>query len=245
MAETQAPKYECGSAAPAAASPPSLDLDDAGPGDLLEEILPENAYLNHDLNYNVWDHVLYGKAAGQPNLQLLLNTSCVDTQTSGQIESAGGIGKTTAEMQTAKTFETWGTCDNKGVWTIDEGNDYPRLWWENQPGEPIQLPRLSDLLLGTGTVDDPFLIYTPDELNMIGLYACEWNKHFKLMANIDLSGFDGIDGRPTFNLIAPETPFTGVFDGNGYEVQHLTVNRGLEYLHRSARHLHLVLPNRR
>jgi len=60
-----------------------------------------------------------------------------DTLTSGQITSAGGTGKNTAEMQTAKTFldAGWdfvgetknGTAD---IWWILEGKDYPRLWWE-------------------------------------------------------------------------------------------------------------------
>jgi hypothetical protein len=60
-----------------------------------------------------------------------------DTETSGQTISAGGTGKTTTEMQTAKTFldAGWdfvgetanGTAD---IWRILEGKDYPRLWWE-------------------------------------------------------------------------------------------------------------------
>ncbi len=60
-----------------------------------------------------------------------------DTQTCGQAKSAGGTGKTTAEMQTAKTFldAGWdfvgetknGTAD---LWWINDGRDYPRLWWE-------------------------------------------------------------------------------------------------------------------
>jgi len=60
-----------------------------------------------------------------------------DVETSGQTTSAGGIGKTTAEMQTANTFlETgWDFVDEtaKGtddIWWILEGQDYPRLWWE-------------------------------------------------------------------------------------------------------------------
>ncbi len=162
-------------------------------------------------------------------------TDCFwDTQTSGQSTSAGGAGKTTAEMQKTSTFRGWGTCGNGGVWTINEGNDYPRLWWECQPGETIRMPILPDLLLGTGTEDDPFLIYTAEELNTIGLFPCEWNKHFKLMEDIDLSSFDGKEGRPPFNMIAPGvlgglglffwgTPFTGVFDGNSHTISHLTV----------------------
>jgi hypothetical protein len=49
----------------------------------------------------------------------------------------GSYGKTTAEMQTAATFldAGWdfrGETDNgtDDIWWIEEGVDYPRLWWE-------------------------------------------------------------------------------------------------------------------
>jgi hypothetical protein len=63
-----------------------------------------------------------------------------DVQTSRQAQSAGGTGKTTAKMQTAATFVDagWDFVDEtangtEDIWWIDEGNDYPRLWWELIP----------------------------------------------------------------------------------------------------------------
>jgi hypothetical protein len=60
-----------------------------------------------------------------------------DIETSGQTTSAGGEGKTTAEMQTASTFleAGWDFVDETengtdDIWWILEGKDYPRLWWE-------------------------------------------------------------------------------------------------------------------
>ncbi|MBP7052919.1 MAG: hypothetical protein KBE65_18090 [Phycisphaerae bacterium] len=61
-----------------------------------------------------------------------------DMLTSGQTTSpGGGTGRKPAEMQTAKTFLDTGwdfvgeTVNGTGdVWWIEEGNDYPRLWWE-------------------------------------------------------------------------------------------------------------------
>jgi len=48
-----------------------------------------------------------------------------------------GDGLTTAEMQTASTFleAGWDFIDEtengtEDIWWIDEGQDYPRLWWE-------------------------------------------------------------------------------------------------------------------
>jgi hypothetical protein len=65
-------------------------------------------------------------------------TDCFwDLDTSGQSTSAAGLGKTTAKMQTAKTFLDAGwdfigetANGTEDLWSIDEGKDYPRLWWE-------------------------------------------------------------------------------------------------------------------
>ncbi len=142
-----------------------------------------------------------------------------DIQTSGQLTSADGTGKTTAQMQMASTFIGWAGCGNEGIWTIDEGNDYPRLWWENKPGEALYIQQLSDFVIGSGTEDDPYLIYTAEELNVIGVFPCDWDKNFKLMADIDLTGFTGTD----FNIIGYYGwPFTGVFDGSGHIISNFT-----------------------
>ncbi|MHC4072109.1 MAG: GLUG motif-containing protein [Planctomycetota bacterium] len=152
-----------------------------------------------------------------------------DIQTSLQTISAGGAGKTSVELQRTGTFLIWGTCGNEGTWTINEDNDYPALWWENKIGEPITVgASLYGLLTGEGVQDNPYLIYTSEELNLIGLFPCDWDKHFKLMADIDLSDFDGKQDRPAFNIIGSGrksragVPFTGVFDGNGYKIANFT-----------------------
>jgi hypothetical protein len=64
-----------------------------------------------------------------------------DIQSSGQTRSAaGGTGLTTSEMQMAGTFLSagWDFIDETengtdDIWWIDEGRDYPRLWWEAIP----------------------------------------------------------------------------------------------------------------
>ncbi|MHC4112769.1 MAG: GLUG motif-containing protein [Planctomycetota bacterium] len=142
-----------------------------------------------------------------------------DIETSGQSDSAGGKGKTTAQMMMADTFLHWGTCGQ--VWTIDEGVDYPRLVWEQRPGEPIVgiIP-----LEGDGDPNNPYLIYTAEELNVIGLLTCVLDKHFKLMANLDLSQYTGIE----FNIIVR---FSGTFDGNGHTISNFTyTSTGTDYI---------------
>ncbi len=68
-----------------------------------------------------------------------------DTETSGQADDGSGMGKTTADMQMAATFleagwdfedETANGTDD--IWWIEEGQDYPRLWWEPRPA--VRLP---------------------------------------------------------------------------------------------------------
>lgn len=88
---------------------------------------------------------------------------------------------------------------------------------------------------GTGQFEDPYLIYTAEQMNAIGAEPNDWSKHFCLMADVDLSDFDGREGRPSFNRIAPGAgdaasfrgkPFTGVFNGNGHTISHLTIAGG-------------------
>ncbi len=150
-----------------------------------------------------------------------------DIQTSDQNDMCGNTnifglrtvcddscGKTTAKMKMASTFTGW-WCSS--VWKIDDGRDYPRLWWEDKPGEFVLT--LSTFLEGSGTQVDPYLIYTAEQLNIIGSVHCDWDKHFKLMADIDLVSHAGTN----FNIIGDyDVPFTGVFDGNGHTISHLT-----------------------
>jgi hypothetical protein len=86
---------------------------------------------------------------------------------------------------------------------------------------------------GSGTEEDPYLISDANHMQAIGADANDWDKHFKLMADIDLSYYDGQDGRPQFNMIADyPNNFVGVFDGNGHVIRNFTVS--LTGLHRGV-----------
>ncbi len=141
-------------------------------------------------------------------------TDCFwDTETSGQATSTGGMGKTTLEMYAASTFVAWGACVS--VWTIDDGRDYPRLVWENGPGRIIAGPTFAG---GSGTIEDPFLIASAEDLDTLSLYSCHWDRHFKLVTDIDLSG------RTWMGPVVLR--FSGIFDGNGHTVSHLAITGG-------------------
>jgi hypothetical protein len=142
-----------------------------------------------------------------------------DIETSSQSSSAGGKGRTTSQMKTANTFIGWGGCGNEGIWTIDEGNDYPRLAWEGRPGQPLPEQQLADFVTGAGTDSDPYLICTAEQLNLVGLFICEWEKHYKLVADIDLADYTGAE----FNIVgSTEILFTGVFDGDRHTISNFT-----------------------
>ncbi|XHR30493.1 MAG: FAD-dependent oxidoreductase [Chthoniobacteraceae bacterium] len=50
---------------------------------ILEEIQLENQYVNPDGNYSVWDGLLWGKLAFQPNLTVFLNCACTGAEMDG------------------------------------------------------------------------------------------------------------------------------------------------------------------
>ena len=68
---------------------------------------------------------------------------------------------------------------------------------------------------GTGEPNDPYLIYTAEHLNSIGLHEEDWGKHFKLMADVDLGFYTGM----SFNTIRT---FSGVFDGGGQSISNFS-----------------------
>jgi hypothetical protein len=71
---------------------------------------------------------------------------------------------------------------------------------------------------GSGEPNDPYLIYTAEQMNAIGTEPNDWDKQFKLMADIDLSTCTGSQ----FNIIGGNSAFTGVFDGDGHTISNFT-----------------------
>jgi len=129
-------------------------------------------------------------------------------EVSGQAVSAGGIGMTTAEMKITSTYVQW-WCPH--VWTINEGNDYPHLWWEDMPGKLMGTPNWD----GLGTANDPYLIYTVEQLTSISSNPCDHGSYYRLMSDFNLAGF------VYHNAVI--SGFTGVLDGNGHIISNLMI----------------------
>jgi len=150
-----------------------------------------------------------------------------DKEASGISYSEGGEGKSTAAMMDPNTFIPW-ACSTSGIWTIDTHSDYPRLAWEGLPGEPIAPPAEPGGYYdgGAGEPNDPYRIATPLHLWRIGMYSCDWDKHFLLVADVNLADHDYED-RP-FRAIGwrgnEDDPrvgsFNGTFDGDDHSISH-------------------------
>ena len=65
-------------------------------------------------------------------------------------------------------------------------------------------------------------------MQAIGADANDWDRHFVLMADVDLGGYTGEE----FNIIGDfATPFAGVFDGNGHRIYNFTYySTGTHYI---------------
>lgn len=75
---------------------------------------------------------------------------------------------------------------------------------------------------GTGTVDDPYLISTPEQLNMV---RGNLSGYYKLVNDIDLISYDNWE--PIGNS---KSKFAGSLDGNNHKITNLKINRpGTKY----------------
>ena len=84
------------------------------------------------------------------------------------------------------------------------------------------LPAYARYSGGTGDPNDPYRIATPEDLNDIGRYEEDWDKHFILVNDVNLAEYTGAQ----FKIIGPNynTSFNGVFDGNGKRIWNFTWN---------------------
>ncbi|HUV65009.1 MAG TPA: GLUG motif-containing protein [Sedimentisphaerales bacterium] len=144
-----------------------------------------------------------------------------DMETSGQSGSDGGVGLTTAEMMDPYMLGLNG-FSNDPNWVLDPGRDYPRLAWEGTPGDIIHEPEI-DWLEGSGSAESPYRIDSPEQLIMLGKASILWDRSFVLCADINLD--PNLPNVPVFGQ-AVIPVFTGVFDGGGHTISHLTIQGG-------------------
>jgi hypothetical protein len=139
-----------------------------------------------------------------------------DIETSGLLGSDGGIGLTTAEMMDPEFIGLNGLANNPN-WILDPGKDYPRLAWENTPGELIPQP-LINWMNGNGTPEIPYQITNVDQLIRLSKTGMLADRNFILMNDLDL------DGLSWFQAVIP--CFSGSFNGNGFSIRHVSIQGG-------------------
>jgi uncharacterized protein (TIGR02145 family) len=161
---------------------------------------------------------------GSPNVQ----SSYWDTQTSGQLASNGGEGKTTGYMLEQELYAGW---DFNETWAIQEYQTYPYLRWQSQPGDhnfvsDIQGPFAG----GAGTPTNPWQISTREQLDSLRRYLGpeHSDKYFMIINDIDLYNYPAT-GPGWLPIGIDSNPFFGHLDGNGHSLSSLNLNRSTLY----------------
>ncbi|MFR9524309.1 MAG: GLUG motif-containing protein, partial [Rikenellaceae bacterium] len=86
------------------------------------------------------------------------------------------------------------------------------------------------LSTGSGTQEDPFLIYSAENMRKVGTGTDDWSlsAHYKLMCDVDLGGIDnsgaGVAANQWAAIGTSSENFTGTFDGGGYKISGIYIN---------------------
>jgi GLUG motif-containing protein len=132
---------------------------------------------------------------------------------------AGVLGKTDSEMRLRASYVSQG-WDFLNVWAIEELADYPILLtasYDFCKQVPQQnTPPFAVGVAADGTAAKPYPLCTVEQMQHLQSSPALWSKHFRLMGDIDLTGFTGTIG--DINQY-----FTGGFDGNGRKLSNFSM----------------------
>ena len=168
----------------------------------------QNCYAVSTVSVGVDSYNIGGLCGGGDNIVI---NSFWDAQVAGIATGSCGEPKTTTQMKDATTFTGW----NDGSWTIDQGNDYPRLSWQQSPGTSITTDYPTATYSGFGTESDPYVITTAYDFVSLSYRVSDWDKYFILANDVDMSTVG--------NYAGPEY-FSGNFDGHDHVIRNLTID---------------------
>lgn len=125
----------------------------------------------------------------------------------------------TGEMS---AYDDWPEGTDTGLSAFSSGVfDGSNVWLIPYSADPVV--KLSNKLPGQGTAEDPYLVETVHQLSAI---RDDLNAHYRLVADIDASKTASWNRGEGFRPIGdPARPFQGVFDGGGYTIADLTIDR--------------------
>lgn len=165
---------------------------------------------------------------GTSNVQPLIgeNTGTVtnsywNADSSGTNGSWTAVGLTTSAMKQATSFSGW---DFTNVWVMLENNAFP--YHKNYIPNPIP-GYLSPFAGGDGTQVYPFQIKTIAQLDSVRSYL---DGYFVLLNSLDLNVSPYNTGTGWEPIGTSASPFTGNFDGQGYSIDGLMINRTTTYV---------------
>lgn len=157
-----------------------------------------------------------------------------DSDVSNQTSATGGNGKTTSEMRDLYTFitHTWdfaGSTANgtNDYWDFDKtetiNDGYPVLHWQ------LDSPNLLAPAAGDGSELNPYQISEVNNLFWLSRYLSNWDENYVQTTDIDASETHTWYGGAGFSPIGNSTiAFDGGYDGAGYEIDGLYINRPTE-----------------
>jgi hypothetical protein len=158
-------------------------------------------------------------------------TNCFwNTTTSGQSGSAGGTGKSTAEMTNPSTFDYAGWDSTMWHWAVSVNSGYPYLEWQNLGGISIFTAIAPS---GSGTSSDPYQIDSLGNLYWLqavasgSAWGSYYNKYYKQTADINASSDTSWNSGAGFSPIGnSSSPFNGGgYDGNWHTITGLYIRR--------------------
>ena len=81
---------------------------------------------------------------------------------------------------------------------------------------------------GAGTPQDPYLLYTAEQVVSLSQTQADWDKHYVQMQDIDMSGYDE---RSLSTIGTQAAPFVGTLDGRGFTISNFTYRMpGVDYV---------------
>ena len=158
-----------------------------------------------------------------------VNNCFWDVESSGVTTSQGGTGLSTIEMKMPGRYVSagWDFADESengldDYWGINQSvnGGYPFLMWQGYENLDFFI------LPGNGTSDDPYQIDSLDALLYVSRLPFLWDCHFIQTSDIDATETQNWNDGAGFSPLGNDTtPFTGAFNGQGYTIEGLHIDR--------------------
>ena len=141
----------------------------------------------------------------------------------GGRNNGNGTALNTDQMQEATYFSGFDFVGNtldgdNEIWDITAGH-FPKLYYQTDDGASLSNIITSTTLAGSGTISDPFLIGSYDDMMELSGNVGLRNGCFKLTVDIDMQGL-------VITEALVDQVFKGLFDGDGHTISNFSIVGG-------------------